>query len=215
MVGVCLGEDESDVYCDLSSTNESGFGLYPDCEGNASACTELSCGEDCDSTCPPSYDDSVIRLTSNATGAASGTTVDLYSADTSSTPNAAVMTIPACVVTAGLGGNISDTNLEGANINVMFVMDHTASMSTAFDSGEGGVISRYGSMLDRQIGVVEDLAAIYADAELTARFGVSWFGGRHGSDADGDGVYSESELDDLTYDFGSGNTLRKTSPTLT
>lgn len=211
-VGICVNAPEGffeagffdDYYCDLDSANESGFGGPDSCGGFTSACEQFVCSEDCSETCPPSYESSIVTIAGNGTDQSAQTTLELYSEENSSTPNAATISVPACTAFSTLTGDVDGSNVEAAAVNIMFIIDQTPSMASRLDAGIAGTTTRFDWQLEMIGSAADDLAEAYVEAGVSFSFGLGWFGGYHGDDDDGDGIYSEDELDNFVVDFDSG-----------
>ncbi len=129
-VGQCNGGDSSDPIRGLSATCLSDA----DCSSND--CQFPVCANDCGSTCPDTFLSDAMLLTDNQPGAASSSSVDLYSYSATTTsilPNAATITFPACRLGATLTADVSLDNVASPDIYVVFVTDLTTAMSSSLD----------------------------------------------------------------------------------
>jgi len=70
-------------------------------------------------------------LTSNETGARASSSITLYRYDTSSTsslPNAATITVPACTATEGFTATVDLSDIQYSEVYIVFVTDRSANM---------------------------------------------------------------------------------------
>ncbi len=173
-LGICNGGDSNGEYC----TGDSSEGLPAAtlksndravCSTSFSAfagdCVKPTCSASCASSCPFSYDDTSVLLTSNQPGAASSNSVDMYtysSSATSDIPNAATITIPACDAISAITADISLDNVTPPETYVVFVTDLSPSMdwevanSSAPDAGESSRLALAQAAMETAIGDLYD-----------------------------------------------------------
>jgi cysteine-rich repeat protein len=155
-VGMCNGGDYNGDYCTQSAGIASGDDTTS-CGYSGSECVFPVCGADCASTCPMSETTTSLLMTSNQPGDPASASVDLYSYDasnTSSLPNAATITVPACTTAGNLVADVDFSNVTPPDVYVVFVTDVSGSMSTALGSSTRIAVAR--DSIKSAIGTVFD-----------------------------------------------------------
>ncbi len=130
-IGMCNGGGFNGDYCRLGGS---------EC-GSVERCTPPVCAESCAATCPLSTTTGSLLLTTNEIGARGDDEADVYSYSTSSTstlPNAATITIPACTVSGNILADIDFSEIEEPDVYVVFVTDVSGSMKSDFDGNNLG-----------------------------------------------------------------------------
>lgn len=198
-LGVCNGGLNDGMYCtqtDAVSGKDLAF-----CAGGT--CVLPTCADDCGSTCPFSYADQAVDVTSEEAGATANDSISLYSLDTDGSPNLATLTIPACRIESGLTADISDADRDYSDVDIMFVLDDSQSMGEPLGSSTGLEVLR-----DAVSDAIDQLYDAYHGTNAEVRIGFAFIGGKHGYDLDGDGVYETvddygtTEFFNFAYDFG-------------
>jgi len=139
-VGQCNGGDSTDTVRGL------GAACLSDADCSSNDCQFPVCASSCNSTCPETYLSEAMLLTNNEPGAASASSVDLYTysdSTTSDLPNAATITFPACRVGATLTADVSLDNVTAPEVYVTFVTDLSGSMNWSFTPEDTAEISNY------------------------------------------------------------------------
>ncbi len=155
-VGQCNGGDSTDTARGL------GVACLSDADCSSNDCQFPVCASSCNSTCPETYLSDAMLMTDNQPGAASSSSVDLYSytdSTTSDLPNAATITFPACRLGATLTADVSLDNVTAPDVYVVFVTDLSNSMNWSFDGRVDGSSARLNAAKE---GLTNSLSALYS-----------------------------------------------------
>ncbi len=168
-IGACNGGVNNADLC--SSNAQCGGGgscVFPQCD--------LSCGSSCPLTLTPAS----VQFLDNQVGAVRSGTVDLLSASETldavllGDPNAATAYIPACRVADDFIIDISGTNRSYPDVEVMFVLDESRSMTSSL-----GGQPRLQVLNDAVNDAIDALFDGYLGRSATMSIGLSSFGGSH------------------------------------
>ncbi len=185
MVGVCNGGSDNGDHCMADS----------DCE--YSDCALPVCNDSCANMCPFTYTAQSIALETNELGAKRTYTTDISPFDSSglviSTGNSSTLYIPECTVSDGLTMTINDDDREYPDVEIMFVIDLSKSMSS--DLGDSTRIE----VLESAVG--DAITALHEAYDgVSADMGIGWayIGGLHQTytapvDTDGDGIPDDED----------------------
>lgn len=155
-VGICNGGSSNGEYC----TQSSGISILDDttaCSLSGGDCVMPVCGADCAATCPMSETTTSLLMTSNQPGDPASASVDMYSYDasnTSSLPNAATISVPACTTAGNLVADVDFSGVTPPDAYIVFVTDVSGSMSTALSSSTRIAVAR--DSIKSAIGTVFD-----------------------------------------------------------
>jgi cysteine-rich repeat protein len=204
-VGMCEGGDDHGEKC----TNSSDVSLAS-CTGGS--CVYPTCSNSCASSCPFTFEEESLLFKSNLLHAGRSSSLEMQPYDSAlSITSLTVATqgtvyVPACDASSKLTIDVDDSNRGYPNVEVMFVFDRSKSMTTTMDSGD----SRIDVLYDAAYDSVDALFGAYDSYDAWLYVGYSFFGGKHGVDADGDGEYSVSgEIAAADY-FGKRPTTEST-----
>lgn len=155
-VGICNGGSSNGEYC----TQSSGIAISDDatvCDYTGGDCVMPVCGADCAATCPMSEATTSLLMTSNQPGDPASASVDLHSYDASSSsslPNAATISVPACTTAGNLVADVDFSGVTPPDAYIVFVTDVSGSMATALSSSTRIAVAR--DSIKAAIGTVFD-----------------------------------------------------------
>lgn len=129
-VGVCNGGGNNGLICqdDTDCESDDGDGV----------CVNPACADDCESTCPFTYENDQLLMETNRLGASRATEIELlsYDAETAgtllSTGNSATIYFPACTAATKLTADV-EYNFDRPDTRVIFVTDLSGSMQYVWD----------------------------------------------------------------------------------
>jgi cysteine-rich repeat protein len=202
-LGVCNGGPKNGQPCTDSkfTTRQIALGTVDQAEcGTGYTCVKPTCSGTCMNTCPFTFTGDDLLLTANQPGARPSTSVDLYSYDPASTstlPNAATLTVPACTAVGSFTATLSLDKLIPPDVYVVFVTDRSGSMGTVLNTTNGD------TRLEVAQEVLKDsVSALFSEFGPKAHVGLVGF-----SDAAGTGMCTSdanSSSCNVAADCGSG-----------
>jgi len=212
-VGVCNGGSRRETTCASGICLQTGsyydFNGQPcvggvssssyDCgtDSSGGTCMVADCGATCSATCPFTYSTTSVSIQTELVGATEESSADLYSFDTSYSPNAASIFLPACSLGNSLTADINIDGITQQSVDIIFVTDLSGSMG----SGTGSSIEAAVNSITSAIGELFDAFAEYSNLQI----GLVSFTNTlaDGSDSDGDGTI---ELSDACTTNSTGTT---------
>ncbi len=197
-VGVCDGGPDGGEYCTYSAGESVSGNDQTTCDTNSTqfyTCMKPTCNDDCASACPFNYEEGTVSITSESAGAVAGTSLSLYSFenDDGNAPDNATLTLPACTVWSSLTADISESERNLPDTDIIFVLDKSQSMSSTLSGSD----TRLDILRSAVSDAVDELFDAYTGVSAELRVGVAYIGGQHGTDGDSSGTYSQSELNDF------------------
>lgn len=188
-IGICNGGANAGQYCTQSSDTFSSTGSdLAGCGGGT--CVFPTCAADCGSTCPFSYSQESVTITSEEAGAKATTALDLNSYKSGSSPDEATLTVPACKVATSLTANLDESHRTLPSVAMMFVLDRSSSMSTVVS----GTTERIDLLSEAVQDAINNLFSAYGSTGASLSIGFTTMSGAHGTDANGNGQYDSTEF---------------------
>jgi cysteine-rich repeat protein len=149
--GLCNGGTNNGQTCTVGSSTLS-------CAGTGATCAAPKCDNVCGTSCPYTLQTSDIQVQSSVPGSAPSGSVDLFSFQNAqgSTPDTAMLLLPACSVGTKLSADIDDSKVTPPSVDIVLMTDMSASMS-----GGGTVPNR---KIDLAVAAAKAAVDKFADA---------------------------------------------------
>ncbi|PJA45082.1 hypothetical protein CO174_05150, partial [Candidatus Uhrbacteria bacterium CG_4_9_14_3_um_filter_50_9] len=178
-VGVCNGGNTNGDPCTLQYVDGVGVTeLETDADTNGcdgGACVAPTCGANCASQCPFTYETTGLLIQSELSGASPTDSLDLYSYQNSDgdTPDNAALYIPACSVATQIAADVSNEDVELPNVDVVFVTDLSGSMNDAPGGGTTRAPNRRIDIVAESTSeAIEDLFDVFDSGGSTLKVGL-------------------------------------------
>ncbi|HLD20974.1 MAG TPA: hypothetical protein VJB64_02675 [Patescibacteria group bacterium] len=204
-LGVCNGGDENGEYCTLNYTTYTSNGtvsaLIVGADTNYCTygeCIAPICADDCGSSCPVNYETTGLLVQSEASGAQTSDSIELYSYlnNEGDSPDNGVLYLPACNVATSITADIDDDNITPPDVDIVFVTDLTGSMNETLDGSR-----KIDLAVNSTIDAIEELFDAYSSTSSTLQIGLVSYTDDYGSSAfcnaasaETDGAYADSLL---------------------
>jgi cysteine-rich repeat protein len=196
-LGVCNGGAKNGEYCATSKEKCVMLGLCTETSvdaascGTGSSCVKPTCGETCTASCPFTYSNLALLMTSNQPGARASASVSLNSfsdSATSTLPNAATVTVPPCTAVGAFTGNISLKAVNQPDVYVTFVLDRSGSMGSTLVPSTSSTPAKSRMKVAQEV-LSGSVSALYDEFGTRMHVGLVGF-----SDYAGTGLASNAKL---------------------